>query len=190
MQPLDTKTSSPAAHAPQQPGESVSYGAGVYNEIMHFLIEEAHLLDDGEFKAWLELLADDLQYTMPVRQTVSRKRGPGFNQGMIWLQEDKGSLSFKVQRLYGDSAWAEDPPSRTRRLVTNLRLHETAVPGEYLAQSYLLIHRNRGDSHQFDIFSGRRDDILRRTDAGWRVAKRTILADQAALGLANLAIFF
>jgi hypothetical protein len=70
-----------------------------------------------------------------------------------------------------------------------MRLHETAVPGEYLVQSYLLIHRNRGDAHHFDIFSARRDDILRQTPTGWLLAKRTILVDQASLGLANLALF-
>ena len=188
MQQVDIKPSAPAAQAPQL-GKVIPFGTGAYNEVMHFLIEEAHLLDDGLFNDWLQLLADDVQCTMPVRQSFNRKRGDGCSQSMVWLREDKSTLAFKVQRLNGDSAWAEDPPSRVRRMITNLRLHETGVPGEYLAQSYLLIQRNRGDAHQFDTFSGRRDDIVRRTDQGWQLAKRSVQVDQAVLGLANLAIF-
>ena len=171
-------------------GKSIPYGDAVYNEVMHFLIEEAHLLDEGLFCDWLLMLTDDVLCTMPVRQSVSRKRGAGVDAGMQWFREDMASLGFKVKRLLEtDSAWAEDPPSRVRRMITNLRLHETDVPGEYLAQNYLLIQRSRGDAHQFDTFSARRDDILRRTDKGWQLAKRTVLVDQAVLGLANLAIF-
>jgi 3-phenylpropionate/cinnamic acid dioxygenase small subunit len=188
MQPVDIKSAAPAANS-QPPGKAIPFGAGVYNEAMHFLIEEAYLLDDGLFNEWLGLLADDVQCTMPVRQSFNRKKGNGFNDGMNWLFDDKGALTFKAQRMYTDSAFAEDPPSRVRRIVSNLRLHETAVAGEYLAQSYLLLHRSRGDAHQFDTFSARRDDILRKTDAGWKLAKRIVLVDQAVLGLANLALF-
>jgi 3-phenylpropionate/cinnamic acid dioxygenase small subunit len=189
MQSADTPQSAAPAQASPPPGKRIAHGAGVYDEVMDFLIEEAHLLDEGLFNEWLQLLADDVECTMPVRQSVSRQRGPGFDEGMIWFQEDKATLSYKVQRLSGDSAFAEDPPSRTRRLVTNLRLHETAVPGEYLAQSYLLIVRNRGDAQQFDIFAARRDDVLHRTEPGWQLTKRTVLVDQSVLGMANLAIF-
>jgi hypothetical protein len=45
----------------------------------------------------------------------------------------------------------------TGNKITNLRLHETRAPGEYLAQSYLLLRRNRGDAHVADTLSARRD---------------------------------
>lgn len=170
-------------------GQNIPYGDARYNSAMHFLIMESHLLDDGHFNDWLDLLANDIEYKMPVRQSVRRNRGSGFSSNMMWLQEDKPSLSFKVQRLYGDSAWAEDPPSRTRRLVTNMMLYETDVPDQFLARNYLLLHRNQGDARNYDVFSARRDDVLRQIGAGWLLAKRVILVDQAALGLANLAIF-
>ena len=76
-----------------------------------------------------------------------------------------------------------------RRLITNLRLHETQTPNEYFAQSYLLLRRNRGDAHATDTLSARRDDVLRRTSEGWKVARRKILLDQSVLGMPNLAVF-
>lgn len=190
MQQASVKTGGQSTSSPALTGKSIAYGDAVYNEVMHFLIEEAHLLDEGLFRDWLQMLAPDVLCTMPVRQSVNRRRGTGIHEGMLWFREDMSSLSFKVKRLLEtDSAWAEDPPSRVRRMITNLRLHETDVPGEYLAQSYLLIQRSRGDAHQFDTFSARRDDILRRTDNGWQLARRKVVVDQAVLGLANLAIF-
>jgi 3-phenylpropionate/cinnamic acid dioxygenase small subunit len=183
MQAVDEKT--PVAKA----GKSIAYGESLYNEAMHFLIEEAGLLDDGLFNEWLEKMADDIRCIMPVRQSLNSQSGSGFDDNMIWLDEDKATLSFKVQRLYGGSAWAEDPPSRVRRLITNLRLYETTNPTEYLAKSYLLIQRSRGDAHQFDTFSARREDVLRQTNKGWQLARRTVYVDQTVLGLANLAIF-
>jgi 3-phenylpropionate/cinnamic acid dioxygenase small subunit len=177
----------PAATAEVQAatGKQVRYGEALYNEFVHFLIEEAHILDGAQYKDWVELLAEDVLVTMPVRQTVSRKRGDG-RSGQYWLFDDKEALTFKALRYLGDSAWADDPPSRIRRMITNVRVHETAVPGEYLVQSYLLLNRNSGNQHTFTPFSARRDDILRRHGSGWLIARRNILVDQAVLGQPNL----
>ena len=171
------------------PLRQVRFGEAVYDEVMHFLIEEAHLLDEGLFSEWIEVLAEDIACTMPVRQSLHRTQGAGFHRSMVWMHEDMASFRFKVQRLQSDSAFNEDPPSRMRRLVTNLRLFETSTPGEYLAQSYLLLRRNRGDAHTTDTLSARRDDILRRADGGWKLARRTVLMDQSVLGMPNLGIF-
>jgi 3-phenylpropionate/cinnamic acid dioxygenase small subunit len=167
----------------------LQYGEPVYNELMHFLIEEAHLLDENLFDEWLKLLAEDIECTMPVRQSLHRKAGAGFSRSMVWMRENIGSLGFKVQRLHSDSAFNEDPPSRTRRLITNVRAHETATPGEYFVQSSLLLRRNRGDAHESETLSARRDDVLRREGDGFKLARRTILMDQAVLGMPNLTIF-
>lgn len=176
----------PRLHATEAAiGKPLAYGGPVHNEAMHFLIEEAHLLDSGLFKEWLDLLAEDVLIAMPVRQTVSRKRGDGRGD-LYWLYDTKEELSFKALRYLGDSAWADDPPSRIRRMITNVRVHETAVAGEYLVQSYLQLQRNVGNQPSFSTFSARRDDILRRNGAGWLIARRDLLVDQAVLGQSNL----
>jgi 3-phenylpropionate/cinnamic acid dioxygenase small subunit len=177
--------------SPEKPqlAAQIRYGDAVYNEVMQFLIEEAHLLDEGLFSDWLKILGPDFVCTMPVRQSVHRTGGSGFSNSMNWTREDLGSLTFKVKRLQSDSAFNEDPPSRTRRLITNLRLHETAVPNEVYAQSYLLLRRNRGDAHDSVSLSARRDDVLRRSTDGWKLVRRTVWMDQAVLGMPNLSVF-
>lgn len=182
---VDNQTAATKAAAEAGTGPSVRYGTPLYNDLVHFLIEEAHLLDTAQYKTWVELLADDLMITMPVRQTVNRKRTETRSQ-LYWLFDDKEATVFKAMRYLGDSAWADDPPSRMRRMITNVRVHETAVPDEYLVQSYLLLQRNSGNQHTFAPFSARRDDILRKNGAGWLIVRRDIVVDQAVIGQPNL----
>jgi len=95
----------------------------------------------------------------------------------------------RVLRLSGKSAWAEDPPSRTRRLVTNVFVEETANPDEYVVTSYLLLTRSRFKDHHVDIISGERRDVLRMREDGFKLARREVIIDQAVLGTPNLAVF-
>ncbi|MDP0964825.1 aromatic-ring-hydroxylating dioxygenase subunit beta, partial [Klebsiella pneumoniae] len=91
--------------------------------------------------------------------------------------------------LTGKSAWAEDPPSRTRRLVTNVLVRKTAKPDEFAVVSYLLVTRSRFNFDEFDLMSAERHDILRKDGNSFKLARREILLDQAVLGTPNLAIF-
>ena len=161
----------------------------VYAELHDLLIDEARLLDHNRADEWLQLLADDLIYRMPVRRTVYRRQGLGFDPLMAHFDDDYPSMALRVQRLHSDSAWAEDPPSRVRRFVSNVTVHETDVANEYAVGSYLLMLRSRYDESSYDIISAQRDDVVRRTAEGWRIARRIIYTDQSLLGTPNLAIF-
>lgn len=167
------------------PPRQLRFGEAAYNDAAHFLTEEAHLLDNGHFEPWLDLLADDIQVTMAVRQTVRRIRGDGRGT-MYWLYDDKDAIRFKAMRYLGDSAWEDDPPSRYRRMISNIRVCETCVAGEYQVESYLLLQRSTGDQHNLSSFSACRNDILRSTGCGMALARRNILVDQAVIGMPNL----
>ena len=168
----------------------VRVGDPVYDGIVEFLIEEARLLDHDRLDDWVELMADDLVYVAPVRVTKARGEGRGFVGGMAHFEEDLDSIKLRVHRLERTSSrWAEDPPSRCRRLITNVLVRATERDGEYLVASYILLTRNRLESPSVDVVSAERRDLLRRDGAGWKLARRTILLDQAVLGTPNLAVF-
>jgi 3-phenylpropionate/cinnamic acid dioxygenase small subunit len=96
----------------------------------------------------------------------------------------------RIMRLTATkSAWAEDPPSRTRRLVTNVMVEQGDQAGELRVRSYLLVTRSRFNFDEFDLISGERRDVLRLVDDRFKLARREIILDQAVLGTANLAIF-
>ncbi len=158
-------------------------------EVEDFLFHEAELVDGGRFQEWLELMADDVQYRMPVRMTRERGRGADVSEDMQFFWDDRATLGLRVERLKTEFAWAEDPPSRTRHFVSNVRVRPAANPDELEVRSYVLIYRSRGDAARHDLLSGERHDLLRRVGDRWKLARRSFVVDQVVLGTRNLAIF-
>ena len=167
----------------------VSSGDPAYASVVDFLYLEAALLDDREHRAWLDLLASDIHYVVPVRVTAPHTLADSTLDDMAHFDEDRYSLMKRVERLETEHAWAEDPPSRTRRFVTNIRCWIGDSDDELVARSNLLLFRSRGDTLGPDLLSGQRTDLLRRTDEGLRLARRHVVLDESVLRTQNLAIF-
>lgn len=160
-------------------------------EIVEFLEDEAATLDDNSLMEWMEFLAPDILYRMPVRTTRDRIDGSEFEGGMYLFDENFDNLRVKIIRLAAtQTAWAEKPPSRTRRCINNVRVFGgRESEAEYEVRSNVLMVRNRYDKPAYEVISARRTDILRRTDEGFKIANREIFSDQASLGTQNLAVF-
>lgn len=161
------------------------------HEVEQLLYLEAALLDAHDYEAWLDLFTDDAHYFMPIRRTVmARDADREFTtpDEMAWFNDTKPQLAGRVTKLQTGRSWAEDPPSRTRHLVTNVRV--TADDGsEVSVESSFHLYRTRLKSEE-DSWIGSRHDVLRRTDAGLRIARRTILLEQTVLLSRNLSSFF
>lgn len=158
-------------------------------EVVSWLDREAELLDEQRFDEWLALLADDVRYVLPTTVTLDRNSDETSPLGgMAHFDEDRYSLGKRVERLLGAHAWTEDPPSRTRRFVTNVRV--SPADGSMLAaRSYLLLYRSRGDDRPAELVSAERCDLLRRVDGDLRLARRDMVVDDAVLRTQNLALF-
>ncbi len=104
-----------------------------------------------------------------------------------YFDDDKESLRIRVERVYAKNAWAEMPPSRTRHLITNVRVKRD--DGRNIeAHSNFLVYRTRMEADQ-DMFVGARRDVLRRVEDAFKIARRTIILDQAVLSAKNISIF-
>ena len=160
-------------------------------DVEQFLYYEADLLDSRRFEDWLELLADDLEYWMPVRST--RALGDEANEfakpgESAFFDDDKISMGQRVRKLFTGYAWAEDPPSRTRHIVSNVRIN--AVDGETIdVACNFIVYRSRLSSDE-DLWVGRREDRLRRDGETFVIARRHLYLDQVSLSSKNLSIFF
>jgi ethylbenzene dioxygenase beta subunit len=169
---------------------ALTVDSGLYAEVRDWLYREAELLDDGLERQWLEqMVSRDIVYQLPLRQTVERARGAGWVEGTYHLDERYGSLNSRVARNETAYAWAEDPPSRIRHFVTNIRV----TPGaddQVEVRSNLLIYRTRQDGVNPQILSGERFDVLRRENGALRLLQRRVLLDLTAIGTHNLSIFF
>jgi 3-phenylpropionate/cinnamic acid dioxygenase small subunit len=164
-------------------------GTSLYGEILAFLYHEAELLDAYQFNEWIELFAADVHYVMPVRTTQFRAAGAGFHE-VAFFDENLTSLRTRVQRLQTEFAWAETPPSRTRHFISNVLVEPGEQAHEFAARLNFMITRTRSD-HGHQMFTGRREDLLRRGEAGdLKIARRRILVDQTVITGTNLSVLF
>jgi 3-phenylpropionate/cinnamic acid dioxygenase small subunit len=162
----------------------------LYLDVQHFLFEEASLLDEHRYEAWLALCAPDIRYWMPaqfVRQRRDRAHTIGDEHDLPMFEETWEHLHQRVKRIATGQAWAEEPPSRTRRLVTNLRIERDG--DDVRAFTNLLLYRTRHES-DVQFFVASRSDVLRRDGAGWKIAKRTIVLDATTVPGHNLSVLF
>lgn len=165
-------------------------------EIEQFLYAEARLVDERRYRDWYALLADDLRYWMPLRfNRLARERDhelSGVDES-AWFDETKASMDMRLKRLETGVAWAEEPPSRVRHLISNVSIkpQPDEKSDEFEVRSYFHVYRSRLE-RQVDQFVGERTDLLRRADnaLGWEIAQRIIVLDQATLMSNNLSVFF
>jgi 3-phenylpropionate/cinnamic acid dioxygenase small subunit len=172
------------------------------SEIEQLLFHEARLLDSGRLHEWLALFTEDVQYRMSGRSN----RYPRSSKAITMLDphryddeedadqrglfdEDIRTLTARVARLDTGMAWAEDPPSRTRHLFTNVEVVPGASDNEVTVFCNFLVYRSRGETEQ-DFYVGAREDLLRCIDGAWKIARRALTLDQNVLTAKNLSIFF
>jgi len=173
-------------------------------EIERFLFREARLLDERRFHEWLELLTDDVHYWMGSRSNRYPKSSKAIaildpdryveddltkENELAILDEDKASLAGRVARLDTGMAWAEDPPSRSRHLITNIEVEPGDTAQEVKAYSNFLVYRSRAETEQ-DFYVGARRDVLRRVAGAWKIAGRKVILDQNVLLAKNVSLFF
>jgi len=166
-------------------------------DIEDFLYHEAELLDERRYEEWLELFTEDTHYFMPMRRNVPRdeldreftREGADVN----WFDEGKDTLGRRVKQILTGVHWAEEPPSRICHMVSNVQILDATpagpAPTEVAVKSRFLIYRNRVET-ETDFLVGKREDVLRRVDGAWRIARRKIVLDQSVLLAKNLTFFF
>jgi len=159
-----------------------------FHEARRFLHREAEKIDDRQFDDWLAMMTDDVRYRIPARQTRSEGGKGEFRGDAHHVDDNRFMLETRVERLETEHAWAEQPRSRTRHFVSNVRVVE-ADEGEMTVKSNLLLHINRGDDPDSHTISGERHDTLRSVDGEWKLADRTVYLDHATLPIGTISVF-
>lgn len=171
---------------------------GLRADIEEFFYGEAELLDTRRYREWLDLLAEDLVYFMPIRRNVkfgqhAEKENTASGVGISWFDEDKWTLTKRVEQILTGVHYAEEPLSRICHMVSNIQLKSIryggAAPSEIDVSSRFLVYQNRVEYENY-TFIGRRYDTLRWTDGGWKIARREVILDQNVLLAKALTTFF
>jgi len=163
----------------------------LHYEVERFYYDEAALLDAHQYEKWLTLFSDDAHYFMPIRRTrAKRELDQEFTQPgeMAYFSDTKTLLAGRVEKLKSGRSWAEDPPSRTRHLITNVRIVKDN--GRTLeVESNFHLYRTRLNSEETSWIGSRRD-VLRRVKGSFQIADRKIFLEQTVLLSRNLSNFF
>ena len=144
------------------------------HEVEDLLYQEAALLDDWRLEEWLELLTDDAVYEIPPTDVPE---GDARNTLFI-IADDVVRIRSRVKQLLGKSAWAESPHSRTRRIISNVRVLG-AEGDRILATANFAVHRIRYES--VDTYIGRYDYKLVRVGNALKIKERRAVLDNEAL---------
>jgi p-cumate 2,3-dioxygenase beta subunit len=143
-------------------------------EVEAFLFHEAALLDEWRLDEWLSLFTDDARYVVPATDA----REGDLRETLSIINDDMARLRGRVERLKSRHAHREFPWSRTRRLITNVRITE-ATQEEIRVTASFLVYRIR--SGHVDPLIGRYDYTLRRVDESLKLAYRKATLDLEAL---------
>jgi len=162
------------------------------HEVEEFLYREAELLDERRYEDWLELLTDDIRYFMPMRRNVphdeTAREFTREGADVSWFDEGKDTLARRVQQILTGIHWAEEPPSRICHMISNVQILRASAT-EVAVKSRFLVYRNRVET-ETDVLVGKREDLLRRVNGGFKIARRKVVLDQSILLAKNLTFFF
>ncbi len=161
------------------------------HRVEQFLYEEAAMLDDRRFEEWLTLFTPDISYWMPVRRikTVEDLDRQFTAKGDIALFDDEyNTLEKRVKKASGGFNWSEEPPSRTRYLITNVRI-VGQEEDRLEVHSNFHLHRSRLEDDT-DDFIGHREDVLVADGNSFKIKRRHIFLEQTVIQAANMAVMF
>jgi 3-phenylpropionate/cinnamic acid dioxygenase small subunit len=156
-------------------------------EFEQLLYREAWLLDHGRLSEWLELMADDIRYWAPVR--LDRVRGkedflqPGL---MAHFDDDHQGLVYRVKRIQTGVTLSDEPPARSRHIVSNVQVMARHEGTAEVASNFLVFHSHTR-SREYMLL-GAREDKWQRAGESWQLKERLIILDHTTV--AGLSVLF
>jgi 3-phenylpropionate/cinnamic acid dioxygenase small subunit len=151
----------------------------LFVEIQRFLYREAALLDLHDYAGWLVLAAQDIHYR--VTAGVARDAGTEPVTYAI-IDEDLTGLKSRVDQISNPRLTrAENPPSMTRRFISNIEAYHAPKQDEFYVISYVLAYRSRPSIPEGGFYVAVRRDTLRRGSSGWQLSERSVHLDQTMI---------
>ena len=145
--------------------------ATVRAEVEDLLYQEAFLLDEWRLDEWLELWSPEAQYVIPTNDNPDADP----DRDLMYVNHDHRLLKGLVVRLNSVRAHREYPWSKTRHLVSNVRVLGEDDGGVVHATAAFVVYRYR--NKDADTFVGRYDLELQRAADGLRLRGKRITLD-------------
>jgi benzoate/toluate 1,2-dioxygenase beta subunit len=147
-------------------------------EVEQFIYREARLADEHDYAGWEELWTDDAVYWVPSGDTTDPM------SQMSIIHDNRSRIRIRIRQLETGKRHAQAPPSRLRRMITNIELLGER-DGDVLAGANVLVVESR--ERGLTLWAGRCEYRLRRAEDGWRMAAKTVTLVDADRPLHTLA---
>src|SRR5206468_8127234 len=143
-------------------------------EIEDFLYQEAALLDEWRLSEWHALFSEDATYRVPSTDVPDAEP----DNTLFLIDDDAARLRSRVEQLLGKSTWSENPHSRTRRLLANVRIRRTEGARAWVTVNFA-VYRMR--TNRVATYVGRYEYVLERRREGLRIQERRAILDLESL---------
>lgn len=137
------------------------------SRVEDFLYYEARLMDENRYEEWLALWTDDCRYWIP---SNADEVDPTHEVSIIWA--DRARLGDQIARLLTGEAYAQQPASRMRRLISNIEVSPGEAEDECHAVSNFLITELRRSRQR--TFAGRSFHTLLLTEGGFAIRYKKV----------------
>lgn len=147
-----------------------------YEDVQNFLFHEAALLDEWRLNEWEALLTDDATYYVPPNDQPEGDH----RTTLFTIADDRERIRQRVIRILDPNCHAESPPSRTRRMINNIRIlaredDEISVAANFVCYRY---RRNERIREYVGYYRYR----LLCVDTTFRIRERRVVIDAHELG--------
>jgi p-cumate 2,3-dioxygenase subunit beta len=143
--------------------------------VEELLWHEADLLDQWRLDEWLALFTDDAHYYVPPSDVDGDTADP--DTSLFYIMDDRNRMNERVIRLKKIGAHSEQPRSKVRHLVSNVRVSRE---GSLIkARSSFAVWRSKDITS--DVFVGHYLHELVERDGALLIAKKTCVLDMEAL---------
>jgi len=157
-----------------------------YVPIQRFLYAEVALLDRRAYQEWYALMTDQIRYRVT---TISARPAQDETSRFAIIDEDAQTLKMRVDQISDPNlTHAENPPTLTQRLVSNVEAYYGERNGVFEATSSFLLYANRSGSPNTALYAGERQDALIRDSSGIKIAERTVNLAQTVLPDSTLSL--
>jgi 3-phenylpropionate/cinnamic acid dioxygenase small subunit len=138
------------------------------SDVQQFVFREARLQDDHQYQAWESLWTDDGVYWIPANGDSSDPE-----REMSIVYDNRSRISLRVKQLLTGKRHTQAPPSRLRRIVSNVEVLGTTDAGDIKVGANTMIFESnlRDDT----IWATRNEYALRRQDGDLRMAFKKVL---------------
>lgn len=151
------------------------------HEAEEFLYHEAELLEQWRLDDWHALFLPDGRYEIPALDDPDGDS----RSSQFFIADDADLLAARITRLKSRNAHAENPPSMTHRLISNVRVAPDPGSDATAVNASFIAHRLRDGN--IDVFPGWYRHVLVRTADGLRFRRRRVIVASERLRQGRLS---